>query len=475
MATEKRANQVDVLKKTVAAFPGGASVKQLLPTAAGLGISRNTLLRRLAEMVESGVLKKSGATQSARYQLAAPPPAAVNDIVVPLSETGRELQASVRRPQEARMPVGYQFAFLNDYRPNETFYLTDDQRRRLAELGRTNEPNQPAGTHAQHILKRLLIDLSFNSSRLEGNTYSLLDTQRLIEYGEEAEGKNATDAQMIVNHKEAIEFLVDAAADIDFDRPTILNLHAKLADNLLEDPDAVGRLRRIGVGIGGSVFHPLAVPQQIEENFDQILATARAIRDPFEQSLFAMVQLPYLQPFDDVNKRVSRLAANIPMIKKNLSPISFTGVPPKLYTEAMLAVYEQNRIELLRDVFLWAYERSAQRYAAIRQSVGEPDPFRLRHRQNLRLVVADVIKDKLDKKAAARFVADWTTKEIPEAERARFVEMVETELLSLHEGNFARYQVRPSEFHTWQAKWKEKPKRTSVKPGTASIRKKRGS
>lgn len=324
MAKEKRATQVDALKKAVAALPGGASVKQLLPAATELGISRNTLLRRLAEMVEAGTLKKSGATQSARYRLAAAttdatkPVVAVDDVVVPLSEAAQELQASVRRPREARTPVSYWFDFLNNYRPNETCYLTADQRRRLTELGQTNEPNQPAGTHAQHILKRLLIDLSFNSSRLEGNTYSLLDTQRLIEYGEETEGKNATDAQMIVNHKEAIEFLVDTAAEIDFDRPTILNLHAKLSDNLLEDPDAVGRLRRIGVGISGSVFHPLAVPQQIEENFDQILATARAIQDPFEQSFFAMVQLPYLQPFDDVNKRVSRLAANIPMIKRNL-------------------------------------------------------------------------------------------------------------------------------------------------------------
>jgi hypothetical protein len=469
MATAKTKQQIEALKSAIAAHPKGASLDQILSDASPLGISRNTLIRRLNDMVSAGQLTKAGLSRAARYSLpqpSTPPAAVVVDDVVPLSEIAQELQVSIRRPQEARTPVGYQFAFLNNYRPNETYYLTDDQRRRLAELGKTNEPAQPAGTHAQHILKRLLIDLSFNSSRLEGNTYSLLDTQRLIEYGEEAEGKNASDAQMIVNHKEAIEFLVDAAADIDFDRPTILNLHAKLSDNLLEDPDAVGRLRRIGVGITGTVFHPLGVPQQIEENFDQILATARAIQDPFEQSFFAMVQLPYLQPFDDVNKRVSRLAANIPMIKRNLSPISFTGVPPKLYLEAMLAVYEQNRVELLRDVFLWAYERSAQRYAAIRQSVGEPDPFRLRHRQNLRLVVADVIKGKLDKKAAARFVANWATKEIAEQERARLTEMIETELLSLHEGNFARYAVRPYEFREWQEVWNAKPEpRSSSKSG----------
>ena len=105
-----------------------------------------------------------------------------------------------------------------------------------------------------------------------------------------------------------------------------------------------------------------------------------------------MVQLPYLQPFDDVNKRVSRLAANIPFIKGNLSPLSFTDVPRSTYTDAILGVYELNEADLLKDVFIWAYERSADRYAAVRQSLGEPDPFRLRHRAALREIVGEVIR-----------------------------------------------------------------------------------
>jgi hypothetical protein len=111
-------------------------------------------------------------------------------------------------------------------------------------------------------------------------------------------------------------------------------------------------------------------------------ATATAINDPFEQAFFVMVQLPYLQPFDDVNKRVSRLAANIPLIKCNLAPPSFTDVPRQTYTEAVLGVYDLNTIDLLKDVFMWAYERSAARYAAVRQSLGEPDPFRLNSSAN---------------------------------------------------------------------------------------------
>jgi hypothetical protein len=212
-------------------------------------------------------------------------------------------------------------------------------------------------------------------------------------------------------------------------------------------------LRYIGVGIERSVFHPLETPQLIEECFDQILEAASAIADPFEQAFFVMVQLPYLQPFDDVNKRVSRLAANIPLIKGNLSPLSFDGVPRALYTDAILGVYEMNRMELLRDLFIWAYERSAARYAAVRQSLAEPDPFRLRHRMALREVVGAVIRGRMDKKQATAHVKAWTREHIEAGERERFRETAETELLSLHEGNFARYQVRPSEFATWREAW----------------------
>ncbi len=456
-------DQVEALKKALAAVPDGASLEQFAPAAAALDISRNTLIRRLKEMVDAGIIVKTGVSRAARYrfpQPAAPAqaPAAPPPVVVPLSPAGAEIKALVSRPLALRDPVAYDRNFLERYRPNETTYLTAAEREKLANLGRTAKPNEAAGTHAQEILNRLLIDLSWNSSRLEGNTYSLLDTERLIEAGEAAEGKDAAEAQMILNHKAAIEFLVQSAAEINFDRPTVfLNLHALLADNLLRDPDAAGRLRTMAVGITGSVFHPLAVPQLIEEFFNQVLATAGAIRDPFEQAFFVMVQMPYLQPFDDVNKRVSRLSANIPLIRRNLAPLSFVDVPKDLYTQAMLGVYELNRTELLKDVFLWAYERSARRYAAVRQTLGEPDPFRLRHRLAIKSVVAEVIKAPMGKKEAAKFIATWVDGNIDQPERGRFTEAVETELLALHEGSFARYQVRPSEFAEWQTVWNAKP------------------
>jgi hypothetical protein len=442
---------------------GGATAQQIADSLQEPP-PRRTLQYRLKYLADHRRLVMEGKGRWARYRLPQVEVAvgaaagraearAEGEAVLPLSKPGTEIKAYVRKPPEVRKPVGYNRAFLDAYRPNETFYLTAAERAHLREVGTPAIAPQPAGTYAKQILNRLLIDLSWNSSRLEGNTYSLLDTKRLIDLGEEAEGKERLEAQMILNHKDAIEFLVGTAEEIGFNRYTILNLHGLLANNLLADPDAAGRLRRISVAIERSSFHPLEVPQLIEECFDQILATAAAITDPFEQALFVMVQLPYLQPFDDVNKRVSRLSANIPLIKSNLSPLSFEGVPRGTYTDAVLGVYELNKTELLRDVFIWAYERSAARYAAVRQSLGEPDPFRLRHRAALREVVGAVVRGRMDKKQATKHVATWTSEHIDAAERERFRETAESELLGLHEGNFARYQIRASEFAAWREVW----------------------
>ncbi|HSC38903.1 MAG TPA: Fic family protein, partial [Chitinophagaceae bacterium] len=285
-------------------------------------------------------------------------------------------------------------------------------------------------------------------------TYSLLDTERLIAHGEMADNKSAMEAQMILNHKDAIEFIVQPADDIGFNRYTILNLHALLSNNLLPDA-AAGRLRRFGVGIHQSVYTPLALPQQIESMFNIMLEKAAQINNPFEQTFFIMVHLPYLQPFDDVNKRVSRLAANIPLNRHNLAPLSFVDVPNELYIQGLLGVYELNRVELLKDIFIWAYGRSALRYAAIRQTLGEPNPFRMKYRDAIRLLISEIVSHALPRKEANAAIKTKAI-QVPEKDQAKFIESVETELLSIHEGNFARYRVRPAEFKRWKEAWENR-------------------
>lgn len=458
--------ELDEIVAIVAGFPSGASIDDVFG-ANNNTLPRRTLQRRLTLLVNQHRLMRLGRGPAIRYSLPTPKIESHTQIsklarqghlptvetYVPISEESRSIRNAIRQPIQKRQPVGHNRSFLDAYRPNETIYLPPDVRAHLLEVGTSTNGDLPAGTYARRILDRLLIDLSWNSSRLEGNTYSLLETERLLEIGEAAAGKDAREAQMILNHKSAIEMLVENSEETGFNRFTILNLHALLSQNLLPDASACGRLRRISVGIGGTVFHPLDIPQLVEECFQQILDTAAAISDPFEQSFFVMVHVPYLQPFEDINKRVSRLAANLPFIQGNLSPLSFVDVPQRAYVDAILAVYELNRLELLRDVYVWAYERSCARYSAMRQSLGEPDPFRLRYREAIGRTVAEVVRNKMDKTAANAHIEKQAIEELPQSDHARFNEVVATELTTLHEGNIARYRLRPSEFRDWRDNW----------------------
>lgn len=459
--------ELATLIRVLGKFPDGGSLEDIQADRE-IKLPRRTLQRRLARLVEEKRLQVEGRGRGSRYRIppkriiVTPPDGVVStrghvpsaETYIPISPEGAAIRQAVRAPIQQRRPVGYNREFLDRYRPNESSYLPVEVRNRLAEIGRSPSGDHAAGTFARQIYHRLLIDLSWNSSRLEGNTYSLLETERLIDLGETATGKDAGEAQMILNHKAAIDFLVEQAEEIGFNRYTVLNLHALLSDNLLADQQACGRLRSIPVGIDGTSYHPLEVPQLIEEQFDQVLHTATQISDPFEQAFFVMVHLPYLQPFEDVNKRVSRLAANVSLIRNNLCPLSFIDVPDRAYLDGLLGVYELNRIELLRDVFCWAYERSSARYSAVRRSLGEPDPFRLKHRERIAESVRAIVIGKMDKQATTKYLRMRASAELAPNETDRFVEVVETEVMNLHEGNVARFRVRPSEYRSWKETWR---------------------
>jgi Fic family protein len=429
-----------------------------LHSALGDIVSRRTLQRRLATLVEQERVLTEGEGRALKYRIApitvtgnlVAGPATVQGIgeVIPISPEGEEITTYVRQPRQQRRPVSYKVEFLEDYHPNETTYLPESLRAQLHTLGRSSSSQAPAGTFARDILNRLLIDLSWASSRLEGNTYSRLDTERLIEFGQAAEGKDALETQMILNHKAAIEYLVCDTEHAGVNAETIIALHALLSDSLLPDPMACGRLRNRAVEISGSVYLPIALPQRLEELFRLVVNMAAEIRDPFEQAFFLMVHLPYLQPFEDVNKRVSRLAANIPFIRHNLSPLSFIDVPEQAYVEGMLGVYELTRIELLRDVFVWAYERSCQQYVAVKQHLVPPDTFRLRYRNQLTEVVRGIVRSGEPVSEAA--VRATLPSSVPEADRARFIVLVLDEFRTLHQGNAVRFGLRPVEFAAWK-------------------------
>jgi hypothetical protein len=166
-----------------------------------------------------------------------------------------------------------------------------------------------------------------------------------------------------------------------------------------------------------------------------------------------MVQMPYLQPFLDGNKRTSRLAANIPLIRGNMCPLSFTGVPVRDYTTGILAVYELNRVEVLREVFVHAYEESCIRHGVIRGEMGSPDRIAIGYRMELKDLAREVVVKRMTKPQAADFLRRWTAKNITASDREHFLELIEERLLSLHANNLVRIKVRPSEFDAWWPAW----------------------
>ena len=455
-------DELDRIERLIAQYPGGIGVKDIAQRL-DFEIKGRTLQRRLATLVAERRIISEGDGRALKYRVVKPGQGIVSvDVVddssrqnvgeayIPISPEGDEIKAFIRQPRTQRPPVSYQPDFLGQYYPNNTYYLPAGLREQLHALGRSPADQTPAGTFARDILNRLLIDLSWASSRLEGNTYSRLDTERLIEFGQAAEGKDVMETQMILNHKSAIEYLVRDTEYADVTAETIVALHAFLSDGLLADSMSCGRLRNRAVDIGGSVYLPIAMPQRIEELFGIVMTMAAEINDPFEQSFFLMVHLPYLQPFEDVNKRVSRLAANIPLIQRNLCPLSFIDVPQQAYVDAVLGVYELNRIELLRDVYIWAYERSCQQYVAVQQQLVPPDIVRLRYRNELAELIRAIVRDGLatDEASILAGIPDSVSQE----DKQKFIILIQNELKTLHAGNAIRFGLRPLEFSVWQEK-----------------------
>lgn len=425
--------------------------------AAGLSASaaadRRAIQRALSTLIKQKAIHSQGEARARVYTIKPLPLTKdkneFNDI--PLSDKSADLLQYVSKSIHRRDPIGYNQEFLRSYEPNQTSYLTPALKEELGIAGKVESTVRPAGTYARNILSRLLIDLSWNSSRLEGNTYSLLETKRLIELGENAAGKDLTEAQMILNHKYAIEYIIESASEKKISSHEICSIHALLSENLLGDPSASGRLREISVGIAGTTYLPLDNPHVLKELFAIFIEKLNLIEDPFEQSFFSLVHLSYMQAFEDVNKRTSRLVANIPLIKQNLKPLSFIDVTQKDYVLSLLGVYEKNDVSLLRDLYVWAYKKSSQRYSAIQQTMGEPDLFKLKYRGEIQSIVRTII---LEKVASAQIVK--TIKKLieelnlSEDVSSRLFHIVETEMINLHDGNIARFRVLPSEFQKWK-------------------------
>jgi Fic family protein len=158
---------------------------------------------------------------------------------------------------------------------------------------------------------------------------------------------------------------------------------------------ACGNIREIEVNIVKSTYKPASGYLFLKENLELLLLKAKKIENPFEQSFFVLLHLSYLQAFEDVNKRTARLACNIPFIKSNKCPLSFTGLPKEDYILAIVIFYELNNFKPMIDLFKWSYLKSCERYDGICESIGNIDEFRVKHRKQRKYCMGEVIRKNL--------------------------------------------------------------------------------
>jgi len=364
---------------------------------ARVGGSYATVGRLLDRLVQENAVVRKGKARATRY-FPAPVQEHVaaheTDRLTATASPGWSAQAravldKLERPLGLRQPVTYQRGFVDDYAPNQTFLLPRSLAQTLAQEGRMRG-QQPAGTYARKVLEQLLIDLSWSSSRLEGNTYSLLATEELFK-----SGAPPTDLEgvMLLNHKRAIEFLVDAVPSYGLTDSVIRNLHALLMHDLLTHSAGLGAIRTKVVDISDTTYVPSQVPPLLDEMTSLIIDKAQHIKNPVEAAFFLWVNLAYLQPFEDGNKRTSRLASNIPLMLYNCAPLAFLDVDPPDYPKAMLGVYELLDLTIAAELFAWTYRRSIRKYQVILEAMGAPDAFRVRHREHSSEAVQRIVRE----------------------------------------------------------------------------------
>jgi len=429
---------------------------------AALNVPERTLRNWLQDLVQKGVVESQGERKGRRYRIrdrpivpatgavtieARTPTVAVESL---FSAQSQALIKQVEAPLYTRTPATYQEDWLRAYVPNESAYLSPPRRNELSALGKCDPIYGRAGTYIQKIYQRLLIDFTFNSSRLEGNTYTLIDTERLLLHSEPAPGKPNAERIMILNHKEAIDYLRRNIETLQADETTIRTLHYLLADSLVA-PGATGQIREDSVRVSGTTYTPLDGRDRLTRLLLLLLEKARAILDPFEQSFFLLVHISYLQAFVDVNKRTARLASIIPLIRGDYVPQSFVEVDPDSYLKATIAVYELNEVGPLADLYAWSYRRSCQRYDTTAQVVGF-DEIAALYRQSRRALVADLVRAQVP----TNEVANWITAHLPTnivlpQHREKFVSDVLAELEHLDASRIGGLGITRQELEAWLA------------------------
>ncbi len=312
-------------------------------------ISRETVGRELKELVAMNLLKQAGKGRSVSYALVESHP-----LLKPIDH-----EDYISKDQDVRAPGVIHFdqnifsKLSGLFSPEEVGEL-----RRKGDIFRKKIASLPP-VIVQKEFERITIELSWKSSKIEGNTYSLIDTEILIKENKEAEGHNKEEAVMILNHKKALDHIFKNKDKFQkLSLRDIEDVHRLLVEGL----DVNFGLRSKAVGITGTNYRPLDNINQIKEAVEKMSTVVNDAGDPWNKALISLLMISYIQPFEDGNKRTSRLMANACFIAGDVCPLSFRSIDVASYKKAILVFYELGNAALLKNIFLEQFNFAAENY-----------------------------------------------------------------------------------------------------------------
>lgn len=347
MAEVKDQNQA--ILHYLSANPGVSSKE--IHEGLGIQIGYATVKRALQALVSDNLVRTTGKGKGTKYELS---PAYF--ILAPLNVEEYFLQEIDDRKIRREFNLQLIDQILTDL---ELF--THGENEQLTSLQKLFSKNTAELTHAEfkREFERLAIDLSWKSSQIEGNTYSLLETERLLKEKETASGKTKDEATMLLNHMEALDFILDHQ---DFVKPVTIARIEDLHSILIKDLNVGRNIRKRRVGISGTNYKPLDNEFQIREALQSLCDLVNSKTNVFEKALLVLVLISYIQPFEDGNKRTARIISNAILMNEGYCPISFRTVDSIDYKKAMLIFYEQNNINPFKRIFIDQYEFAVATY-----------------------------------------------------------------------------------------------------------------
>jgi Fic family protein len=315
-------------------------------------ISLVTVKRALSEMVELGVLSVSGSGRSTVYS--------VHNVGRMFADVDAKEYCSIE-PDVRYGLRQFNFDLFADI-PEDVFSKENKDMLDAATNTYRESIKALPDSIQKKELQRLIIELSWKSSKIEGNTYTLLDTEKLLLENKVAQDKTKEETQMILNHKEAFDF-IHAHTD-RFETLTRRNME-EVHSILVKDLGVDSGLREKRVGVVGSIYRPLDNIHQITEAVGQLEAAIFHTPSAYGKAFLALIGIAYIQPFNDGNKRTSRLMANALLLSHGLSPLSYRSVDENSYREAMLVFYEVNSLIPIKNIFVEQYDFAARNYAVV--------------------------------------------------------------------------------------------------------------